>query len=238
MHDEIEQLVRLQHVDDDIRLLEGKAKSIPQQIEKIEQDTAEKKAAVELLKAQQEEMARARRQCETEAEDLSGKIQKLELQVYQVKTNKEYQALLQEIEDCKEAKSGKENEIIGLMEEEEKTAEQIKRAAMEFEAHGKSADSHITDFKTALGETEALLEAARQQRGDLLSLLSAEVRSRYERVFSSLNGRAVVTVRKNSCGGCYTALPPQTVNEIRKKERIITCEVCGRILVWDESQGQ
>jgi predicted nucleic acid-binding Zn-ribbon protein len=238
MHEELELLVRLQHKDEDIRILEGKAQSIPQQIERIEQEIEGRKQEIELLRTQQEEAAKARRQSENEAEDLSNKIQKLELQVFQVKTNKEYQAILQEVTESKEAKSTKENDVIRLMEEEEKVGEEIKRATAEFEQSSATAQQQINEFKIVWDETNVSLDAARKERIELLSGLGRDIRQRYEKIHASLDGRAVVPVIKSACGGCFTALPPQTVNEVRKKTRFITCEVCSRILVWDDAHGQ
>jgi hypothetical protein len=49
-------------------------------------------------------------------------------------------------------------------------------------------------------------------------------------------GTAVVPVSGASCGGCFASLPPQFINEIRKMEKLITCETCGRILVWSQEE--
>ena len=56
----------------------------------------------------------------------------------------------------------------------------------------------------------------------------------YERIRRAKDGKAVVPVRRNACGGCYKRVPPQTVLELRKHSKIIACEHCGRILVSDE----
>jgi len=56
----------------------------------------------------------------------------------------------------------------------------------------------------------------------------------YERIRRAKDGKAVVPVRRNACGGCFKRVPPQTVLELRKNSKIITCEHCGRILVSDE----
>jgi len=53
-------------------------------------------------------------------------------------------------------------------------------------------------------------------------------------VLKAKNGKAVVPVRRNACGGCYKKVPPQTILELRKNSKVMTCEHCGRILVSDE----
>ena len=95
------------------------------------------------------------------------------------------------------------------------------------------------------GKLEADLERARQEltvvdgeKSALLVKLTFPVRSRYERVSEGKGGMAVTAVRNRACGTCRTNLPPQTLNEIRKGLQVITCETCGRLLVWTEDSAQ
>jgi len=228
----------LQRKDDGIRLLERKAESIPTQIESIKAKTEADRKAIEDLKSQRETASKARRKCESDAEDLSSKIHSLEQRVFQVKTNKEYQAILKEIEESKKEISRKENEAIALMEDEEKAGELILLAEREMEEKTRDAERRIAEFEKVLRETEQMLVTARREREVLFQALGRGLRERYQKIAAAENGKAVVPVRKGACGGCFSALPPQTVNEIKKNDRIITCEVCSRILVWDEAQGQ
>jgi predicted nucleic acid-binding Zn-ribbon protein len=54
----------------------------------------------------------------------------------------------------------------------------------------------------------------------------------YERIAKAKEGIAVAPIKKSSCGGCFSAIPPQKIVEIRELNRLFTCEYCGRILVW------
>ena len=55
----------------------------------------------------------------------------------------------------------------------------------------------------------------------------------YERVHRGKGGAVVVAVRKRSCSACHNALTPQKVQEIRREDKIHTCDACGRLLYWD-----
>ena len=77
-------------------------------------------------------------------------------------------------------------------------------------------------------ERLASIETERQVE---LNALPPATRSRYERILVSREGRAVVPVIKNACGGCYRGQPPQILQELRRADRVLLCEGCGRMMV-------
>jgi predicted nucleic acid-binding Zn-ribbon protein len=90
-----------------------------------------------------------------------------------------------------------------------------------------------------MAETETQEKALKAKRDALKSKVQPRLLSSYDRIRRAKNGMAVVpVVRDGCCGGCYKQLPPQRVMEIRDMDRLILCEVCGRILVWDEQKSQ
>ncbi|KPJ59894.1 MAG: hypothetical protein AMJ46_08955 [Latescibacteria bacterium DG_63] len=237
MTDEVAALVKLKDVDLRFVTLRKTIASVPEQI-------AELTRKVELLRedfakkrARSEELQASRRQKEREVDDFSERIKKFEFQQFEVKTNKEYQSLLHEIALLKEKRSHVEGEIIELMEQEENTSRDIK----EFEGRISREEMTAAEEKRRLEEE---LERARreinvleEEKESLVERLSSTVRSRYKRVAGGKGGIAIAGVRNRACGACFTNLPPQTLNEIRKGTKIITCETCGRILVWSDGDG-
>ncbi len=238
MTDEMAALVSLKDVDERIMTLSRLIDLVPEQ-------TAELTRKVELLRedygkrrAKLEEMKVARRSMEKEIDVFSEKIRKFELQQFEVKTNKEYQALLHEIALLKEKRSHVEGEIIELMEQEESSAQELK----EFEARIAREEAEAAEEKRNLEEQleqgKRDMAVVSEKKASLLSRLSVPVRSRYERVSGGKGGLAVAAVRHRACGACFSNLPPQTVNEIRKGLQVITCETCGRLLVWADEEGE
>ena len=75
------------------------------------------------------------------------------------------------------------------------------------------------------------LAGIESERAAELTDLPPITRQRYERIHASRDGRAVVPIVKNACGGCYRGQPPQMLQEIRRGERVLVCDGCGRILV-------
>jgi len=123
------------------------------------------------------------------------------------------------------------------MEREEDLGRRLKveRARVEKEIAELGGEKRILEEEKRRFETE--LAAKNTERGRLLGELDPELRGRYERLARAKHGLAVVPVVKGACGGCFASLPPQRVNEARLAERLVFCDDCSRILVWDEESG-
>ncbi|MCX5801147.1 MAG: C4-type zinc ribbon domain-containing protein [Candidatus Eisenbacteria bacterium] len=238
MTDEIAALAELKDVDIRVVHLTKVISSVPERlgelnnkVEFIREEYAKKRAQLEEFKVK-------RRAKEKGIEDFSEKIRKFEFQQYDVKTNKEYQTLLHEIAVQKEKRSHLEGEIIELMELEETSAKELK----EFEVKIKKEEALAADEKgrleQELEDAKRQLDVIMEQREFLLDRLSVPVRSRYDRVIGGKGRTAVAAVKNRGCGACFTGLPPQTLNEIRKGLEVISCETCGRMLVWSNESGQ
>jgi predicted nucleic acid-binding Zn-ribbon protein len=237
MTDEVTALVQLKDVDTRFVSLTRIIASVPGQIaeltrkvELLRENFAQKQGRLEELKS-------SRRQKEQEVDDCSEKVKKFEFQQFEVKTNKEYQSLLHEIALLKEKRSHLEGEIIELMEQEESINSEIK----DFEVRISREELTSTQEKRRLEED---LEKAKQEtkvlegeKDILVKRLSSGVRARYVRVSGGKGGIGVADVRNRACGACFTNLPPQTLNEIRKGLKVISCETCGRMLVWSNESG-
>jgi len=88
-----------------------------------------------------------------------------------------------------------------------------------------------------MSETAEEENMLRQERQIIVQKLSAQVVKSYEMVRKARDGSGIARVADASCGGCYSYIPPQKIVEIKKMQKLYTCEFCGRILVWDESQS-
>jgi predicted nucleic acid-binding Zn-ribbon protein len=205
---------------------------LPAQRQELERHVAEARGRLEQAKLRTGELQRVRRDLEREANALAEEERRFQTQLLSVKKNEEYTALLHEIEGTKGKRSDLETEILVRMEAEEK--EQQERPALEKalrDAEGEAgAQGRVLDEEEA-AEQEKLgaLEARRERH---LEKLPRATRARYERVHASRDGRAVVPIVKGACGGCYRAQPPQVLQEARRRDRMLSCEGCGRLIVW------
>ena len=149
-----------------------------------------------------------------------------------MKKNEEYTALLHEIGATKQRRSDLETDVLLRMEGEER--EQRERPALEQALKG--AEQEAAARRSELDAEEAAerrkLDALEARREANVSQLPPATRARYERVHASRDGRAVVPIVKGACGGCYRGQPPQILQEARRRDRTLSCEGCGRLIVW------
>ncbi|MBE0556496.1 MAG: hypothetical protein IH628_04610 [Proteobacteria bacterium] len=161
-------------------------------------------------------------------------VEKYKTQQFQVKTNKQYDALTREIEHA-------QTKITQLEKDMESTEGKTVVAKHDIEALA----PQIEELKRELSERKSELDRVNREheeeelklgheREKLLARISKQDIHTYERIRKAKRGKAIVAVNRGACGGCYKRVPPQTVLELRKHSRVLTCEHCGRILVSDE----
>ncbi len=233
MKESLRNLIELQKVDNELQALEDLLGDLPQKVEKLEADLDGLKAEVAEKQTQLEALLHTRRRLEGEEDLLHEKRKKYEEQLYAVTSNREYDAITLEIDETKAKLDEVETRLLESMQQEE----QLKGDLESLKAQIESYEADLTQKRAELEEktraTESeyrLWEAKRQQ---LASRLSRPVLYQYERIRSVRRDTAVVSVNKYACGGCFAAIPPQKVMEIRTMTQLITCESCGRILVYE-----
>jgi len=230
--DELARLWALHGLDEEAIVLETRQRQRPGQRAEWEKKVAEARAVLEQHKARVAELQKARRQLEKDAEALTVEERRFQSQLPAIKKNEEYTALLHEIEGVKRRRSDLETQVLTRMDDEEIASKErpaLEKALQEIERESAGHLARFASEETADREQLGALQARREKQAEALP---AATRTRYERVRGSREGRAVVPVLRNACGGCHRSLPPQTVQEARKGDRVLTCEGCGRLLVW------
>jgi hypothetical protein len=229
---ELRTLIDLQAVDSRIAALEGQATKLPRDIAAIHAGVDEAKKAVDAAKTKLEGTRKNQRAKEKDLEDNRVKRQKYEGQLYQVKTNKEYSAVLAEIEDVKQEKARIEEEILTLMEVGERLAADVKEAEAHLRSREVEGRGQQAELEEKLRGVEADLGGIKSERGELAGRLPALVLVDYDKLLRH-RGVAIVEVTKpNFCGGCRVTITPQRLQELRQQNALIHCESCGRYLYW------
>jgi predicted nucleic acid-binding Zn-ribbon protein len=231
----VKQLVDLQEIDsrfDALQLQKGDLPVIIQETEEdLEMKLADKKENEESIQKGEAD----RRMFQLEIEASNAKLKQYEEQLYRVQTNKEYDAISLEIDTKKMEIKELENKILQSLEEEE----DYKKNIEELDGEIKKLESQLLEYKTELEDimkhTKAEEAQLEKQRDKILSVLDKRYQRQYEKIRKAKGGLAVVAIKKNSCGGCFSAIPPQKIVEIREMNRLYTCEHCGRILVWTDN---
>ncbi|MDP2941640.1 MAG: C4-type zinc ribbon domain-containing protein [Candidatus Omnitrophota bacterium] len=227
---QINYLVGLQAVDSEIYGLRSEKEAKPQEIKAMELAFEAKKQSLAVLEKKLLDLQKQRKERELELATKEEAVKKLQGQLFSLKTNKEYQLMLQQIQDAKADGSLIEDKILELFDQADKAkaeTEQEKERLKGEEKLFNEGKNKIEDRMKAIDDRLGVLDAQREQ---LVPSIDPQVLAQYERILQSRDGLAIVSAEDNSCHGCNMQVPPQVTNLIKMYDRLITCEVCNRIL--------
>jgi predicted nucleic acid-binding Zn-ribbon protein len=231
---ELQSLIHLQEYDSRIASLEAEASRLPKRLEAIQASVAEARGSVEAVKARVDTTRRNLRTKEKDLEVVAAKRSKAEAHLWEVKTNKEYSAVLVEIEDIKQEKARTEEEILALMEMQERLATEVREAEGRLKTREEQGRQDETVVRQQLAAVEAELAGVRGERATLAREIPAALLADYERILKARGGLAIAPVTTTLvCGGCRVTIRPQAIQELRSAT-LLRCESCGRYLYWHE----
>ena len=236
MNQTLEQLIKLQEIDH--RLLEIKEDmgDLPSTVEsqKLEID------AIQSENEQKQErivqIDKDIRHHESEIEDFSSKLKKYKKQLFLVKSNKEYDAISQETDHMKTTILESETVQLQLEEEKVELEEAIKLNTNKIESTSESLINNRNELQSALAETTHEEKELVSNRNILYKDIEPAYLSTYETLRNARDGVGMASIIGSACGGCYSRLPPQTVNEIKENKQIITCPSCDILQFWDGAE--
>ena len=150
-----------------------------------------------------------------------------------VKSNKEYDALSQEIDHMKVTISESETEQLQYEEEEIELEENIKLNGNKIESISILLNSNRTELQSAMAETTHEQEELESNRTTIYKKIEPSYLNVYKRLRNARGGVGMASIFGQACGGCFSQLPPQTVIEIKENKKIITCPNCSVLQFWD-----
>lgn len=234
LEEQIKLLVELQYLDTHIFKLEDELESAPEQIKKIEDNFKDKAASLKVLEDDVKTLQLKRKEREGDLESKEGTIKKYQTQLYQIKTNKEYTALQEEIGRARADNSLIEEDIIKILDQIDAENKKIAQEK-EFLKQGEvRLDEEKVRLNEEMSRAKTELKGLMLKRSELAAKVEMNILAKYERRIKSKDGLAVVPVANDSCQGCFRVMPPQVINEIRMKTDLIFCENCARILYIEE----
>ncbi len=209
-------------------------------LEEIPSQRAQLKSELELEKTRLNELEKSLKEIQLKQKDkeleLAQKelqIKKLDGQLSQVKTNKEYGALQQEIASLKADNSLLEEAIIHIMDEVDAAKEETRKEKENLASIAKSFQDRDSEMASQEKSLQGRLADLNKQREESVAQLPPELGELYSRIALKKEGLALAVVNGEVCAACQMKLRPQLINEIRLGEQIIVCENCSRILYFD-----
>ena len=239
MQEKILALYELQKIDSKIDEINKVKGELPLEVQDLEDEMAGMKTRIEHINAEIEELNTLSKQRKREVDQAKIMIGNYKEQQNNVRNNREFDAITKEIEYQE-----LEIELAEKRLKEYAAGVKVKQAQLEeAEALSKERTADLGAKKAELegieAETAPLVAEYSVQADGVKEKIDERLLAAYERIRRNVrNGLAVVTVKRDACGGCFNRIPPQRQVDIRQGKKIIICEYCGRILVADPEESQ
>jgi hypothetical protein len=232
MNADLEKLVRLHHLEVDLARLEAALAELPKQRHALEERVSAERARFDAARAAAESSGKTRKQHEAAVLDLETKRSKYKGQLMDVKTNKEYTAMLHEIEGVEREIRSREDLVLEEMEKAEGLAAEVKREDAAFKVVEQAAKAERAQIDAREATLSAEGARVRTERDAALAVVPEDTRELYVRV-ARRRGTAVAEARDGECQTCHMKLRLQVWVELRQNEQLFQCESCNRILYYD-----
>ena len=233
MREQMENLIALQTIDLRVQEMEREKSQIPQSINQLEEGLKKEEGNLLAEKAELEKLQKERRKKEKDLEEEVEKVKKAEARVLEIKTNKEYQAVLKEIAGAKKLNRQREEEILEILEKSEEAQRRVARGEKELEDKRKETLRQVTLLKQKEASFEQEMAGEVRQREEKEKVIPPELLSRYRMLSDRRQGIAVARVAQGVCQACHMNLRPQLYIELQRQESMIVCPNCNRILFWE-----
>ena len=229
---DIEQVTRIQSLDDKIAELQEEVAALPKHIAQIEKALETHLRRLDADRAALTANQKERRRIEDDIKVQEQKISKLKDQMLQVRTNEQYRAFQNEIEFANREVRKYEDRILDLMGQSESLEANVKKAEAALKEEQKQVDAEKEQARERTAADQQKLKQLQTERHDLVSKMKPQIYSTYERLRKKRHS-AIAEVIDGRCVACQIALRPQFFQDLRKGEALMFCESCGRMLYYN-----
>jgi uncharacterized protein len=237
LREQLELLWELQKIDLGLRSIKEEKDRYPKEMKKLDEKQRAERERIEKEKEKIESLEKARRQKEGQLALEQEKIKRAGGRMSEVKTNKEYQALLSEIETIKEANNRMEEEILQVMDEIDELKKDLSKREKDAGVSVEKLEGERKKLQEKMAHDEKVWEKQMERR----DVLSKQIESKLVKLYNTLKekreGVGVVSVKHETCQGCFVNVPPQMFIEVQKNNAIVRCPHCNRILFWEEHRN-
>lgn len=232
MKEQINLLAKIQLKDNILDRLRQRIHESPSKIQKSETNLQSLVDAFEADKARLKDVKALQRESEREVEDGLERIKKSKARLLNIKSNKEYQAVLKEIEETERVNREREDQILTYMEELDLLQRGLKDKETELERVRRLHEEEKAALQEEIQKAQVQVTEHEIERRDMAAAVDAEVFNIYDRLKSRLNGQVVAWVENATCSACNMNIPPQMYNELQRMDALRFCPNCDRIIYW------
>ena len=236
MNDQLKRLIKLQEVDLVLDSIRGEIDQIPKEIDRLKTEFEESQASLDELKKNMAQLQVARRNKELELKTTEEELKKHQSELFTIKTNEAYTALLKEIEAEKKLKNEIEDTVLAAMEEEDVLLAKEKIKKEEIAKKKEAVTRGQKELQDKLQRLNQNLQEVESEQKQKIASIGPEIFKSYQRIREKKDGVAVVPIVDGFCGGCSIVLPPQLVNDVLRGEELVACRNCLRIIYLKEEK--
>jgi len=226
-------LWELQRIDLDLKHIKEERERYPKEIKKLDEKKNIEKEKMQKEKERIELLEKERRQKEGHLNLEQEKIKRAEGRMFEVKTNKEYQALLSEVDAIKEASSREEEEILKILDEIDELKKSLSKREKEVAVVLEKVEAEKKIIQEKMVQDDEIWKKRMERREVLTKQLESKLYKLYNTLKEKRQGVGVVSVKHETCQGCFVNVPPQMFIEVQKNNALIRCPNCNRILHWE-----
>jgi predicted nucleic acid-binding Zn-ribbon protein len=232
--EQLKKLVELQKIDFDVYALKRDLDEKPAKVEELKAQFETKKLTLKQLEDKLKTLQVDQKNFELDLKQKEDLISKADQSLGVLKTNKEYQAKLYEIESFKADKSIIEEKLLLMFDEVEAARKKIdqEKAVVSSEEKKYLAEKKIVDDEVAVIKDRVLV--LESQRNQLTPGVHPDFFHRYEKILQNKDGLAIVPIKNQACGGCFMHVTEQLFNAIKMHDQIVYCDQCARMLYLED----
>ena len=231
----IETLVKIQQIDIETQKVRALLEKVPLRISRLDQQLEEVAHGIENEAEAITVLKKQYRAYESDLQSNVGKIKKSEEKLRSVKTNKEYQSSLKEIDDLKAISAKFEDQMLDFLEKIESAEEALQARKQEQRQAVDETNQEKATVQRDAEQNEKRLAELESERNVIAAELDDEAIALFNRVKAKqTNGVAIAQVKNAVCLGCNMNIPPQIYNELQRQDSLKYCPSCERIIYWNK----
>jgi predicted nucleic acid-binding Zn-ribbon protein len=232
LEEKMKMLVGLQDCDSRIEEILKRMRECPLKIQRLEEGLADFEVQLKAELSSIETLKRERRGIEQELQVVDSKIQKSQIKLSNIKSNKEYQAALKEIDDLRLEKSLLEDKVLDVMEKIEHLEARVLETRAELKKQQEKVKGDRKEIHSEMTALERELARRKEERQQFCNSLDRDILRNYELLRERKAGIAVSPVVNGVCLTCHMGIPPQMFNELIRGDQLHSCPHCMRIIYW------
>jgi predicted nucleic acid-binding Zn-ribbon protein len=233
--EQVKVLLSLQEIMTRKRAIAEEKRKVPLEVADLKGAFEEREAAFLAANQEFEVLRQQRREQERVIEEERDKVEKAKAKLMAIKTNKEYYAMLKEIEQTKRLNVEREEALLALMARYEETEKRLADCKAELDEVGGRYRERMVDIDARMASFDSEIAAVDAEKSKVGASLEPGLLRRFELIFERREGLAISSAANCSCSGCHMNLSPQLYNMLQREDKLYACPNCNRLLYYSES---